>query len=181
MAIETGGGWLATVLLLFPIVFMLHDLEEIVKVERFLANNRSILEARVPAWAHRFIKPSLAMTTHKFTINVIYVYVLILLFTLPALFFSYYSLYLAALHVFFLHVFTHVGQSVLFRRYTPGVTTAICLVLPYSIWAYLFLYRQHILTPDNIRESLLVLAVGLPVAMGFLLWARKRQTAGDTE
>lgn len=178
MAIDLEGGWLATVLLLFPIVFMLHDLEEIVKVERFLANNRSMLETKLPGWAYRVIKPSLAMTTHKFTINVIYVYVLILLCTLPALFFSYYSLYLAALHVFFLHVFTHVGQSVLFQRYTPGVTTSICLVLPYSIWAYLFLYQHHILTLDNIRESLLMLTVGLPVAMGFLLWARKRQTAG---
>lgn len=181
MAIDLGGGWLAAVLLLFPIVFIFHDLEEIVKVERFLADNRSMLEAWLPAWSYRFAKPSLYLTTQKFAVNVFFLYVLILLFTLPALFFSYYSLYLAALHVFFLHVFTHVGQSVLFRRYTPGVTTAICLVLPYSIWAYLFLYRHHILTPGNIRESLLVLAIGLPVAMGFLLWARKRQTAGDME
>jgi hypothetical protein len=178
MAIDLEGGWLATVLLLFPIVFMLHDLEEIVTVERYLTNNRSMLESRLPGWAYRFMKPSLAMTTHKFTVNVIFVYLLILLVTLPALFFSYYSFYLAALHVFFLHVFTHVGQSLLVRRYTPGVVTAVCLVLPYSVWAYLFLYHHHILTLDTGKQSVLLLAVGLPAALGLLLWARKKQTAG---
>lgn len=178
MAIDLGGGWLATVLLLFPIVFMLHDLEEIVTVERFLANNRSMLKSRLPAWAYRHMEPSLDMTTYKFTVNVIFVYILILLVTLPALILSFYSLYLAALHVFFLHVFTHVGQSLLFRRYTPGVVTAVVLVLPYSVWAYLFLYRNHILTLNSGRESLVLLAVGLPAALGLLLWARKKQTAG---
>jgi hypothetical protein len=34
---------------------------------------------------------------------------------------------------FFIHVFSHLGQSLFFRSVTPGVITSILIVLPYSV------------------------------------------------
>lgn len=41
----------------------------------------------------------------------------------------------STLLAFGLHGFTHVGQSVALRRYTPGVVTGAGVVIPFWLWA----------------------------------------------
>lgn len=45
------------------------------------------------------------------------------------------ALFQSALTGFGLHAGTHIAQSVILRRYTPGLITTPLVVIPYALWA----------------------------------------------
>jgi hypothetical protein len=157
---------LHTVIWLMPIMFMFHDLEEIVTVEAWLLRNRSDLERVLPSRIYKSMEKQFSMETASFAVAVSFMLLGVSFATVWAgavldlggsmLPFS------GALAVFFIHAFMHVGQALVLGRYTPGVVTSMLLVLPYSAYAY---YR---LLSDGLLTWKLVL-LGLPV--GFLLAA----------
>jgi hypothetical protein len=122
------------VIWLFLVVFMLHDLEEIIVVENWLIRYRMQVAQKLPAPLEKLLKPMLNMTTAQFSVAVTGIFViltaavLLTVTTLPDG--TYLPFFLVCLHVMFLHVFTHLGQSILFRAYTPGVVTAVLLIFP---------------------------------------------------
>ncbi|WNQ12262.1 HXXEE domain-containing protein [Paenibacillus aurantius] len=161
---------LHTVIWLLPIVFMFHDLEEIVTVEPFMRRNRMEIEKRLPSGIGKRLNKIFGMRTGSFAVAVGFMLLGVSFCTvwagialdqggslLP---------FAAALAVFFAHSFTHLGQSVLLRRYTPGVATAVLLVLPYSIYAYYRLFSADLLTWATAELGLL-LGVGGVIP---LLW-----------
>jgi hypothetical protein len=73
------------------------------------------------------------------------------------------SLYQAVLIGFGLHSVVHVGQSVAYRGYTPGVITAVLVVAPFSWWAWHRLQEAGI--ADIGGGSVLTVVVLFPVTM----------------
>lgn len=152
-----------TVIWLLPIAFMFHDLEEIVMVEAWIKKNRADLHNRLPARIIRVIERDLSMETASFAVAVCFM----LLGVSIATVWAGVSLdrggsmlpFAAALAVFFVHAFMHMGQALVLRRYTPGVLTSIAIVLPYSVYAY------HRLLADGVLTWKLA-ALGVPV--GFI-------------
>jgi len=134
------------VIWMFLIVFVFHDLEEIIVVENWLIRHRERLVRKVPTFLEKMIRPMLAMSSAQFSVAVTCIFavlsaaVLLTVLTWPTG--NYLPFFLACLHVLFLHVFTHVGQSLIMRTYTPGVVTAVVLVLPYSLYTYYRLFAE---------------------------------------
>jgi len=135
---------IGTVIWLFPIIFMLHDFEEIFTVESWLNKNKAtmynLLPARLQSF-HGFFERRFPIKTAQFSVAVAWIFLLlsaITLFTVQSLpdGGSFLVVYIAALHILFVNVFTHVGQAILYRGYTPGVITAIALLFPYSLYTY---------------------------------------------
>lgn len=158
---------------LFPITFMFHDFEEILTIEKWIQNNRETVQRKLPLFAQKLFGSSFRMNTLNFATDVFWVYVLIVVVTVSAVFFDFYLLFLATLHLFFIHVFTHVGQAIYLRMYTPGVITSIVLVLPYSIYAYYRLFSEQIITMQDIIQGFILLLILLPVGLYLLLKGRK--------
>jgi hypothetical protein len=66
----------------------------------------------------------------------------------------------ASLMGFGLHAGTHVAQSVVLRRYTPGLVTTPLVVIPFSLWAWKRLKAAGVpLAPANHRLNLALAAV----------------------
>lgn len=164
-----------SLLWLFPITFMFHDFEEIATIEKWIQRHGHRVEASLPRFAKRLYSSSFRMDTLHFAKDVFWVYSLIVVITLLAVFFHSYLLFLAILHVYFLHVFTHVGQSIYLKAYTPGVVTAICPVLPYSLYAYYRLFSDHLVTSQDLAWSLFIMIILLPLALTLLIKGRKGQ------
>ena len=61
---------------------------------------------------------------------------------------------------YFLHGFVHIGYSVRSRSYTPGVVTAVLVVIPSSLFLYSRLFGEGLIRPMS--------AVGLAVLGVFL-------------
>lgn len=126
---------------LLPPVFLLHDLEEIVLLAPWFRRYRPRLaELAAKNRLARSLATSIDLTSLQFSVGVAFELVLILTATLWAFFETepgpgFYS-FLILLGAMFLHVFTHLAQPLLFRGYTPGLVTALALVLPFSLYLY---------------------------------------------
>ncbi|WP_419886492.1 HXXEE domain-containing protein [Paenibacillus sp. B-A-8] len=163
-----------SLLWLLPILFMFHDFEEILVIEAWSAKYGTRVEVAIPPFMRKMYTSMMHMTTRNFALDVLFVYILIVAVTCIAVFFSYYLLYLAVLAVFFFHVFTHLGQTIYLKMYTPGVVTAVLVVLPYSLYAYYRLLDDGVVSITDIGRSLVVVLLLLPPLMWLLVKNRTR-------
>lgn len=165
---------LLSLLWLFPVIFMFHDFEEILTVEKWMKTRGDGIFKRIPSFAQKIYRSSFQMNTLHFAKDVFWVYLIIVTVTAISVFFKIYLLFLMALHLFFIHVFTHVGQTLYFRIYTPGVVTSIILVLPYSVYTYYRLFAEQLINTQDIVTSALLLLIALPIALIILVKGRNR-------
>jgi hypothetical protein len=152
-----------------PLVFAVHDAEEIATVERWSASHASLL----PAAARRFVP----MPTLTFAVSVAVILAVLLVASAldaarlhrgkPIL----WSVFSAATLI--ANGLTHPLQALLFRGYTPGVVTAVVVLIPFAVWLYRDGRRRGWLTQ---RRALLLVGIGFvlqaPAAALAILAAR---------
>lgn len=165
---------LPTVLLLFPVVFMVHDFEEILTVEKWTKQNKEKVFALLPKKLHRFFWSSFHINTLEFAKDVFWIFLAITAAALIAVLFQWYGFFLIFLAIFFFHVFTHIGQSVLFKGYAPGVWTSLFLVLPYSLYAYYRLLHERAVQWEDLFWSFIGMTAAAPALILFLIRGRDR-------
>jgi Protein of unknown function with HXXEE motif len=164
---------LDTVIWGFPLAYLLHDLEEIFTIEKWMSINRDkIFEiAEKNRLLKRFAR-SADLTTGQFTFAFLLLFIIVTLSSYFATkrFASSMGLdfFTSLLGVMFLHVFTHVGQTVLLRKYTPGVITAILVMLPYTVYTYHRLLHSGMV---NVTSIFITAVVGLMFVIPLLLFA----------
>ncbi|MNH99886.1 hypothetical protein D3C73_526680 [compost metagenome] len=164
----------SSLLWLLPILFMFHDFEEILTVESWGIKHGPGVEAALSAGKWNPYRSMLRMTTRNFAADVLFVYILVVAVTGAAVFFSFYWLYLAVLAVFLLHVFTHLGQSIVLKIYTPGVVTAVLVAFPYSLYAFYRLLNDDTVSWADVCWSLLLMALLAPPIVWGLVKSRQR-------
>ena len=121
------------------VMFVIHDLEEIIWVEPVLRKQKSHILKRIPKGFVSLYEDMLNMTSSQFAVAVLLEFIILTVITFSAAEYGKYFWFLAFISIFFIHVFTHVGQSLLLKIYTPGVVTAVVLVLPFTSYT---LYRM---------------------------------------
>ncbi|MFO7341450.1 MAG: HXXEE domain-containing protein [Bacillaceae bacterium] len=165
---------LPAVLLLFPVVFMVHDFEEILTVEKWTKQNKEKVFALLPKKLHRFFWSSFHINTLEFAKDVFWIFLAITAAALIAVLFQWYGFFLIFLAIFFFHVFTHFGQSVLFKGYAPGVWTSLFLVLPYSLYAYYRLLHERAVQWEDLFWSFIGMTDAACALILFLIRGRDR-------
>lgn len=151
---------------LFPVVFILHDLEEVFTMIPWMEQHPELM-ARLP------FAPAVT-TTAQVAGAVAFEFVL----TLIAAYCGAQAYRRGRTHWFFmglasalfLNVFTHLGQALLAGGYVPGVWTAPTLLLPY------LLYLQRRLRAAELAdrsELLQALVTGVPIGLAVVLAAHQ--------
>lgn len=159
---------LTSLIWLFIAVFMVHDLEEIIFVENWMKKNRDTMEHKIPRWFQTRMKSITSITSSQFAVAVSFELIFFIPFTYLAAERQSYLLFMGFNALMFAHVFTHIGQSIFMRRYTPGVVTAVLLSLPYSSYLFYRLLDADIASWPEIWLSLIVglVTVGPLVLLG---------------
>jgi len=133
---------------LFPIIFMLHDFEEIVFVKPWFekAKNRERLQRRFPKLSKRLLQHFDPISTSSFSLAVAEEFLLISAVTIAAYLAGWYYLWLGGFIAFTAHLFAHCIQGIAFRGYIPTlITSIICLPLCcYLIVSFCLLYEPAI-------------------------------------
>lgn len=166
-----------TVLLiwLFPIIFGIHDFEEIIVVEKWVSKNQDYLIKILPKRASLFFEKNFAKKTNQFSLVVYIEFILISISTILVFLNGFHMwhkwLYLGLYTVFFLHSFTHIGQAILLKRYTPGVITSIVFIIPYGVWFYYVLLEKNIII---VRDIWISIPVGILLLVLFFPLLMKR-------
>ncbi len=139
-----------TLIWLFPIVFMLHDFEEILLGERWLRNNadeiRSRIRGRLPGFLVRRVESVLGKTTSELALPILLIFVIVSLSAYLAVDQSVKGLFLLASAAFFVHCFGHMAQAMVLNRYVPGAMTSLVLIAPYGLLLFQRLLDDRVLT-----------------------------------
>ncbi|WP_298077730.1 HXXEE domain-containing protein [uncultured Abiotrophia sp.] len=110
---------------LFPVIFMLHEMEEIIGFGPWLDKNQAIINKypRIAA-SYEHFSPS------GFALAVLEEYLLVIIITGASLYFANYLVWLGALIAFCLHLIIHLIQSILIRKYIPALASSLVLLPP---------------------------------------------------
>ncbi|MFC5452923.1 HXXEE domain-containing protein [Paenibacillus aestuarii] len=145
---------LSTLIWLFPATFMLHDFEEIIFVEAWFKKYGSHVAARVPFRMQKVFADMALVTSARFAIPVLLQFVVYIGASYLAAEKQIVGPFVGFNLLLFLHIFTHVGQSLLFRVYALGTLTAVLITLPYSLYVgYRLLLEGIIDYGDFIRYA----------------------------
>ncbi len=161
-------------MMMFPIVFMFHDFEELCFLESWIRKNADFLR-------NKFIgKNWLTLegySTSALGIGIMLMFLFVSLTSILSVLFNWYALFAAAMIVFTLHNLFHIIQPILLRRYIPAMGSAI-ITLPYSLYVLYHMNRLNLLIwRDTIIFSMLFGALtftylGAAKRIGF--WIDKR-------
>lgn len=150
---------LKTLILLLPVIFMLHDFEEIIFFKSWLKRNRNELLRRFPAMAPKLLSHLESLSTPAFTFIVAEEFLLVSIVSLHAATTGYYQLWYGVFMGFSIHLIIHLIQWMIYRKYIPTMVTSV-LMLPYCIYTFLKVNEWGIFkTGDKILWSVLGLII----------------------
>ncbi|MDP4162658.1 MAG: HXXEE domain-containing protein [Bacillota bacterium] len=137
---------LESLIWLFPITFMIHDFEEIIFVESWFKKNYTIVADRIPRPFRNTFREFSQTTAARFSIPVFFQLILYSFSSYLAVEQKKYGMFVGFNVLIFLHIFTHLGQTIYFRTYALGTGTAIFITFPYSIYLFYRLLYENIVT-----------------------------------
>ncbi len=143
-----------------PFAFIAHNTEETLGMEKW--------SKEIPFYFHE------SVTTAQFAIAVILLSILALGIIFGKRWYASKKLYMHVISGFsgllFLNVFfPHVLLTFVLSKYSPGVYSAILMILPLTIYILTHLYRAGIISFRRIViNSLIGSAIGIPLVFAFL-------------
>ncbi|HFL3258421.1 HXXEE domain-containing protein [Clostridioides difficile] len=117
---------------LFPLLFIFHDMEEIIGFGIWLKKNKSMLDKKYPFISKVYENYS----TEGMAFAVFEEFILCIIFCILTVITDnqyVYLLWLGSFIAYTLHLVIHIGQSIIIRKYIPSLITSI-ICLPISIW-----------------------------------------------
>lgn len=148
---------------LFPILFIVHDMEEIIGFGLWLRKNKDMLAEKYP----RIYKTYCHYSTEGMAVAVLEILLLSIVITVISVVTESYGLWLGSFIAYALHLVMHMIQSIVVHKYIPAVGTSI-LCLPITIW---IIYQSMAICDFAIGSILLYSVIGIVIAMCNLKFA----------
>lgn len=114
-----------TLIWLFPIVFMIHEFEEIIFMRWWVDKNKEHILFKYPKLGKQVLGQVGALSTESFSLIVAEEFLIVSLIVVYSAFTSNYDLYTGLILAFSIHLMTHLIQSIILRSYTPAIITTI--------------------------------------------------------
>ena len=156
---------------LFPLLFIFHDLEEIIGFMPWIERNEKLLAKK----AAFILNTHKDLSTEGFALAVAEEFVVVLLVSFFALICHtrlLYLIWLGGFVAFALHLVLHILQAIWIRRYIPALATSI-LCLPVSS---IIIWKTTTLLHINTIELLVFSLIGVLIIISnlfFALWLGK--------
>lgn len=115
---------LTTIIWLFPILFMLHDFEEIIMINSWKKKNKKYIEEI----RNKSIPFNFNASTAAFAIAVAEEFLILSIVTLISYLFSSYIIWYSLFIAFTLHLIFHLFQWLRFKKYVPSTITSILFI-----------------------------------------------------
>ena len=125
---------------LLPVVFMLHDFEEIIMIRPWVERNAGFLRERFPRLSDRMLGHFEKLSTSSFALAAAEEFIILAAVTFLAVERGWYAAWGGLLLGFFAHIIFHLVQFLAVRRYAPMIITSIPAAI-YCIYAL-----SHLLT-----------------------------------
>lgn len=166
-------------MMIFPVVFMFHDFEELCFLESWIRRNAdSIRDQRTGKIWIRLE----GYSTSALGITIMMMFLFVSFTSILSAILNLYSLFAAAMLVFTVHNLFHIVQPILLKRYIPAMGSAI-ITLPYPLYVLSSMDHLNLVVWRNVAISSVffgVLTFAYLGAAGRLgLWIDKRFNPGN--
>ena len=118
-----------TLIWLFPIMFMIHELEEIIFMKPWIKKNAATIQKRFPFIGRRFRKATKDFSTRKFALIVAEEFIIISAVTVVSMQWGFINMFTGMLIAYSLHLFIHIVQFIIYRRYIPTIVTSLISII----------------------------------------------------
>lgn len=154
---------------IFPIVFMLHEFEEIIFLKPWVGKNGAYLSTRFPKLAKRFLPRFENMSVSAFTVAVAEEFILLSIVTIASVLLDNYLLWFGVFMGFFIHLLMHLAQWLILRKYIPVIYTTIISLL-YCLFSLRYILKENLFL---IHEIIIWTFIGFGIVALNLLLAHK--------
>ncbi len=113
---------------LFPVLFIFHDMEEIIGMRAWLEKNRTMLDKRFPKISGSFAHYS----TEGMALAVFEELLVCIAICILSICLNWYALWLGGLIAYTVHLAVHIVQAVVVGMYLPALATSM-IALPVSV------------------------------------------------
>jgi len=146
-----------TLILSFIIIFMLHNLEEIITIERWFNNTYPRVSKKIPSFIQKEIQSFTANTATQFSVVVFVLSIVFSALILIAVLTNHFFILLGVVLLFAINIFTHPLQAIYLRCYVPGLWTTLLLIIPYNILFFYHFSKAGFLTINTFFSSFIVM------------------------
>ncbi|WP_253191863.1 HXXEE domain-containing protein [Siminovitchia sp. FSL H7-0308] len=150
---------------LFLVAFMLHDFEEIIRIEPWMRKYYDQIELKIPEKFRKDVQSFSQITSSQFAVAVCIEFIVFVPFTFMAAEKGQYLFFLGFNTVLLLHVFMHVGQALYVKMLVPGVVTAVGITLPYSVYLFYRLLHENVISFTDILISFPIGLTLMPIVL----------------
>jgi hypothetical protein len=160
--------YFALLVSLLPLVFIFHDLEEIIFFKRWINKNSDYLALRFPKLSTKILPHFQNTSTAGFALAVAEELLVLSAITYLSIFFDNYYFWFAAFMAFSIHIVVHLAQWLIVRKYIPVIVSSV-LATPYCIITFLFVVNNNLLSVSQMVSStfigLILMALNLIFAL----------------
>ena len=150
--------------LLFPSIFMLHELEEILLFPRFMDRN--------PQMQRRLL--SGAFTSFRINAIIYQEFILLLIILGLSIYFEDFDFYITIIIAYVYHVIGHIFQSIFLRQYIPGVLSGMITAGYCTYQIYDAVSANYMLLAYSFVTLLIIF---VSIAVSFKMLQRMQETS----
>lgn len=152
---------------LFPLLFIFHDMEEIIGCIPWLNHNQKFLSEKYPAIMRQILRQYEQAASEGFALAVFEELLLCISLCLISVFTNWYGLWLGGFIGCTFHFLIHIVQSIVIRKYIPCLITSI-IALPVSVFV---IYKSIYLLEYSFYQVLFYSFIGISVIVVNLAFA----------
>ena len=121
---------------LLPVVFMIHEFEEIIFLKYWINKDKDYLHNKFPKIGPKISSQYSKFSTSGFTLAIAEEFVIISILTYFAIVMKNVYIWFAVFMGYSVHIIIHIGQWILYKKYIPVIVTSV-LTLPYCIYGFM--------------------------------------------
>jgi hypothetical protein len=148
---------------------MIHEFEEIIFLPEWLRKNKNMLASKFPKLSKYMLNKIGDISAPAFALAVFEEYIIVILITVSAIYFDFYSLWTGMFIAFSIHLVIHIIQWLIIRKYVPFIVSSV-LCLPYCIYIFKTLMTMK---ATDCKTLVFWTAIGIVAAVLNLLLAHK--------
>jgi hypothetical protein len=152
---------------LLPIIFMLHEFEEILFLKIWLHKDREYLCNKFPKTGQKIYFQYSGFTTSGFVFAIAEEFLLISILTYVAIIFQKEYMWFTVFMGFSIHIIIHIFQWIIYKKYLP-VTVSSILVLPYCIYGFKYFIDNNVINAFWIIISSIIGIVAVVLNLKFI-------------
>lgn len=158
---------------LFPIIFMIHEFEEIIFMRWWLGKYKEPILSKYPNLGKRVLGQFELISTEAFSLIVAEEFIIVSIVVVISAFTNNFELYIGLILAYSIHLLAHLIQTIVIRKYTPGTITTFLTGL-FCLFVFIRLVNSELLSFNRTLIYSIILTLVVFINLKFMYYLVKK-------